>query len=77
MDWFKLKKRNKNLRIVSNDEDELVEFENTFGSEVREFQVRGKNEALILLYLLISKGLLAVTYGLTDVQNLSCENCIK
>ena len=64
------------MRIVSNDEDELVEFENTFGCEAREFQVREKNEVLILLQLLISKGLLDITYELTDVQNLSCENCI-
>ena len=34
---------------VSNDEEELVEFENTFGCDVREFQVWEKNEALILL----------------------------
>ena len=27
---------------VSNDEEELVEFENTFGCEVREFQVLRK-----------------------------------
>ena len=37
------------MRIISNDEDELVEFENTFGCEAREFQVREKNEAFILL----------------------------
>ena len=51
MDLFKLKKWNKNLRIVSNDEDELVKFENTFGCEVREFQVQEKKWGLYTIVI--------------------------
>ena len=44
-----IKEMKQKFEKVSNDEEELVEFENTFGCEVREFQVWEKNEALILL----------------------------
>ena len=33
MDKFKLNKWNNNVRIVSNDKDELDEFEDTFGTK--------------------------------------------
>ena len=61
--------------IVSNEEDDLDEFENTFG--LRSKRISSATKKWGPDTIIISKGLLAMTYERQMYKNLFCENCIK
>ena len=63
------------MRVVSNDKDELDEFENTLGLWSKRISSATKKWGPDTI--IISKGLLAITYERHIYKNLFCENCIK